>query len=243
MDVLEKEQIGFEVAAGHWYYRAKFGLIVSWLRGTALDLGKSRIADFGCGEGLFLALLSRSGSVPAENLCGIDSAYPEGSRLRHGNIPVHRAIPPDAVFDAILLMDVLEHIEDDAAALASVVRHCEPGGGLFLTFPAMPCLWSQHDKFLGHKRRYSLRAVRDLLATCPDLETEAVFYFFASILPVAAPVRWFRRFFGGSLSSDMQPASRMSNAVLGFLLSLEARICRLNRFAGITLVATCRKKP
>ncbi|MFM8364029.1 MAG: class I SAM-dependent methyltransferase [Verrucomicrobiota bacterium] len=243
MDVLEKEQIGFEAAAGHWYYRAKFGLLESWLRGTGLDLEKSRIADFGCGEGLFLALLAREAGVPAENLCGIDSADRGDSRVPLGKITIHREFPPGASFDAILLMDVLEHIDDDAVALADAVRYCKPGGRFFLTFPAMPCLWSRHDEFLGHKRRYTLPAVRDLLAKCHDLETESVFYFYASILPVAAPVRWFRRVFGSALSSDMKPVAPLFNFLAGVLLSTESLVCRWNRLAGLTLVATCRKNP
>lgn len=243
MDVLEKEQIGFEAAVGHWYYRAKFALLESWLRGTELDLDKTRIADFGCGEGLFLALLAQRGLVPAENLCGIDPADRGNPRVPLGKIAVHRAFPQGASFDAVLLMDVLEHIEDDAAALDDAVRHCKPGGRLFLTVPAMPCLWSRHDEFLGHKRRYTLRSVRDLLSNCPDLETDALFYFYASILPVAAPVRWFRRFFGAAPSSDMKPVAPLFNFLAGVLVSLEARLCHFNRLAGITLVATCRKKP
>ena len=53
------------------------------------------------------------------------------------------------------MLDVLEHIEDDAGALAAARDALAPGGRLLLTVPAMPCLWSRHDEANCHFRRYT----------------------------------------------------------------------------------------
>ena len=59
-----------------------------------------------------------------------------------------------AAFDWVLALDVLEHLKDDAGALAEAARLLKPGGRLVLTVPAWPGLWSEHDVALGHHRRY-----------------------------------------------------------------------------------------
>jgi len=65
-------------------------------------------------------------------------------------------------FDAILYMDVLEHIEEDAAELALAAKHLKPNGTIIVLSPALPWLYSEFDASIGHFRRYtrdSLRAV------------------------------------------------------------------------------------
>src|SRR4029079_14886838 len=71
--------------------------------------------------------------------------------------PDFRAEEP---YDLILLLDVLEHIADDVAALAAARRALRPGGHLLVTVPALPWLWSRHDEANHHHRRYLPRGLR-----------------------------------------------------------------------------------
>jgi SAM-dependent methyltransferase len=64
-------------------------------------------------------------------------------------------LPEDELFDSVLYIDVLEHIEDDAGELRRVVAHLRPGGTLILLCPAHQWLYSPFDKAIGHYRRYS----------------------------------------------------------------------------------------
>lgn len=57
-------------------------------------------------------------------------------------------------FDVIVCSEVLEHIDDHAAALEAIVRHLRPGGRLYLSVPLRPSLWTQVDDAVGHVRRY-----------------------------------------------------------------------------------------
>jgi SAM-dependent methyltransferase len=69
--------------------------------------------------------------------------------------------------DLWLLMDVLEHVDDDAAMLQSLVAYAKPGAYFFITVPANPALWSPHDNAAGHLRRYTARTLRELWSTLP----------------------------------------------------------------------------
>jgi hypothetical protein len=139
-------------------------------------------------------------------------------------------------------MDVLEHTDDDIAVLQNTVEHCQSGGYLFITVPALQFLWSKHDEFLGHRRRYSLRSLRKLITNCQELEIMHMHYFFASILPIAGIVRLAKRWLGRANKSDMMPAGRITNWILLKILTFELNWSLRNHFAGLSAVAVCRKK-
>jgi SAM-dependent methyltransferase len=79
------------------------------------------------------------------------------------------------------LFDVLEHIEDDEAALANLHRVLKPGGRLYIAVPAHRILWSEEDIFAGHFRRYSLRILREQVEKA-GFTVEYGTYFFAALL-------------------------------------------------------------
>jgi SAM-dependent methyltransferase len=81
---------------------------------------------------------------------------PACCRVRSGTIG---DLPPEARFDAILYIDVLEHIEDDARELAAAARRLRPGGVLIVLAPAHGWLYSPFDRAIGHHRRYTRRSL------------------------------------------------------------------------------------
>jgi SAM-dependent methyltransferase len=83
-------------------------------------------------------------------------ALPACCRARAGTL---RDLPIDARFDAILYVDVLEHIEDDAAELAAAARALRPAGALIVLAPAHGWLYSPFDRAIGHYRRYTRRSL------------------------------------------------------------------------------------
>jgi SAM-dependent methyltransferase len=64
-------------------------------------------------------------------------------------------LPPEPAFDTILYVDVLEHIEDDAAEVARAATLLRPGGHIVALSPAHPWLFTPFDKAIGHYRRYT----------------------------------------------------------------------------------------
>ncbi len=158
-----------------------------------------------------------------------------------------------ARFDLVLALDVLEHLDDDAPAIAESARLLAPGGTLVVSVPAWPFLWSEHDEALGHKRRYRRADLGRRLAAA-GLRVERVTYFNTFLFPVALAYRlagkWAgkRTLKGTSAAHSRPPQSdtrRLGNragAVLEAVFAAERLwIGRLNAPFGVSLLAVARK--
>ena len=146
-----------------------------------------RVLDVGAGDGylasVLLPLLRPDGAV----LC-YDALYPTDvlERLRAQAAPELSFTNqrPDRAFDLVLLLDVLEHVADDCDLLADVVRDLvRPGGFLVASVPAWPEFFTQHDRMLGHHRRYRPARLQQLLQQC-DLTVVEQGGLFHSLLAV-----------------------------------------------------------
>lgn len=96
---------------------------------------------------------------------------PEACRVRVGTV---LDLSPNEVFDSIIYIDVLEHIEGDAAELSAAVQHLTPGGCIVVLSPAHQWLFSEFDRSLGHFRRYSVSTLG--AAAPPELKLERIEY-------------------------------------------------------------------
>ena len=103
--------------------------------------------------------------------------------LTDGDVPL-----PDASVNYITALDVLEHIEQDAAAVQGFHRLLKPGGVALVTVPAGMSLWSDWDVSLHHFRRYSRKNLR---AIFPDEDWEIIYLNYTNIL--AFPIAWVLR--------------------------------------------------
>lgn len=128
-----------------------YGLILSLLRGRSL-------LDIGCGAGHFLFMARHrgfevSGIEPGGSLIELaEKLY--GKTLPIRNLPIESVERIEGTYDNITLIDILEHIKDDAAALAALKRLLTPSGRLIVLVPCHPHLYGQRDRELGHYRRY-----------------------------------------------------------------------------------------
>ena len=136
-------------------FRRRAHLILEWL---GAPVPGQRILDLGCGRGFYLKMLRHLGFTA---IYGIDrelELLPRARRrLRPGPAPVGAAsagaLPfPDSRFDAVILSEVLEHLGDEAAALAEIRRVLKPGGRLLITVPhaRYPFLWDPLNWLLEH---------------------------------------------------------------------------------------------
>ncbi|CAA6604977.1 Type 12 methyltransferase [Rhodospirillaceae bacterium LM-1] len=130
---------------------------------------KGEVVEYGAGVGNISVLLAQHAESlqfvePSPNLfeqLGKRFAHESRVSIHMAGLEEHAASLPDASIDGFVLVNVLEHIEDDASALAQMSRALKPGGHLMLFVPALEFLMSPMDHRLQHKRRYHRRPLCD----------------------------------------------------------------------------------
>lgn len=100
------------------------------------------------------------------------------SQTGRGRIVTGTAADVGDQFDAVCAFEVLEHIEDDGAALAEWREQIRPGGWLVLSVPAWQDRWGAHDEHAGHFRRYERKNLESLVSGAGFSEVEVVGYGF-----------------------------------------------------------------
>jgi len=233
-----KEAAVLGAAAGrHWYYVSKGRALLRYLRGVRID----SVLDVGAGSVVFAELLLRETSA-REATC-VDPGYGSDRDQACLGKPLRFRRAVDRIdADLVLLLDVLEHVEDDAGCLARYADLARTGTHFLVSVPAGPWLWSRHDEFLGHVRRYRRRPLEALLrgAGLTVVRTGCIF---ALVLPAVAAIRlaelWMRS--PRASASQLRRHRPWVNQGLIWLHRLELPLVGINRWCGLTIVTLARK--
>jgi len=210
------------------------------------------VLDIGCSSGFLLSALRTE--WPSAAVMGSDFLLEPLERLaaREPGIPLMqfdlvRCPLPDASIDAVVMLNVLEHIKDDRAALAQAARIVKPGGLVVIEVPAGPHLYDAYDEYLQHERRYTSGTLAALLEGSGLTILEQSHLGF-SVYPAFAMVkrRNQKQAAGSSEAKRRVVESNIrqtrSSAILRLLLHSEAWLGRYCSFpAGIRCVAVARK--
>ena len=151
----------------------------------------ARVLDAGCGWGTTLEALERAGY----RATGADISRRALERLDRPardlvEVDLTKPLPPEEVggYDAVLALDVIEHLDDDRAAVSRLGELARPGGYVVVSVPARPDLFSEFDRIQGHRRRY-LPETLERAFQVADLELERTFWWGAWMVPL---IRWSR---------------------------------------------------
>lgn len=228
--------------ADHWWFAARRRILAELIERVARPPKNARILELGCGTGHNLTMLGRFGTVEASELD--DTARAIASE-RLGK-PVKAAALPDvsmfdaAGYDLIALLDVLEHVPDDAGSMKAILGLLKPGASLLLTVPINPWMWSAHDVAHHHHRRYR-RSEIVALARDAGFDIDLVSPFNTLLYPPIAAVRLLGKMTGKESSDDAMPSptvNRLLDTVFGLERSL---IGRVPMPFGVSLVAVLRR--
>lgn len=229
-----------ETESTHWWFVGRRAILARLIEQLHLP-PDARVLEIGCGTGGNLEMLGSFGRLSAMEMDG--GAREIASNKANGRYDVRGGKCPDNIpfaterFDLVCLFDVLEHIEEDIATLAAVRNLLAPGGRVLLTVPAYQWLWSSHDEFLHHKRRYSARSLFDT-ADAAGLRTVRSSYFNSLLFPVIACLRLQSRWLGRTASHDGRVPKAAVNHVLTRVFSSERRVVdRFNLAFGVSLLA------
>lgn len=239
MDLKEEGILGAGVTS-HWYYVAK-GRAVRAMLG---DLRIDEVLDVGAGSGIFSRQLLDAG-VCDRAVC-VDPGYAEErSELHNGRVIAFTRAVEDVAQRLVLVMDVIEHVDDDVGLLRSYAERMPRGGRVLVTVPAFQCLWSGHDVFLEHRRRYT-RAGLQAVVRAAGLQVERTRYFFGLLFPVVAAMRLRdgRRLEAGAIAA--KSALKQHPTPIDVLLTRIHDVERVvlfpfNRMAGLSVFCLARR--
>ncbi|HET9101940.1 MAG TPA: class I SAM-dependent methyltransferase [Solirubrobacteraceae bacterium] len=214
----------FELEGTHWWFSGRRAVIWALLRRAQTPQGV-RMLDAGCGTGHNLIEYGRLGSATGVDFSADAIAFCRQRGLQGATQGRLEALEfPDGAFDLILATDVLEHLDDDLAAMRELRRVAAPGARLLVTVPAYQWLWSQHDTAHHHFRRYTLPLLRERLAAT-GWRTVVSTYFNSVLLPPIAAVRVIgRRNPDPAERPDLKLTPPLLNAVLERPMRAEARL-------------------
>jgi SAM-dependent methyltransferase len=188
----------------------------------------TRVLDVGAGDGFFSRrLLERA---PGAEVFAWDSAYTDDDvgALSTGGLVATRSRPAGA-FDLVLLLDVLEHVDDDRALLETARQVLAPGGRVLVSVPAWPRLFGSHDMRLRHRRRYEPSEARALLEESGLVLVESGGLFHSLLLPRAVSVAVDARLGRGQLAAPAGALARWegpSRSMAATLLCLDNSLSR-----------------
>ncbi|HEX8097878.1 MAG TPA: methyltransferase domain-containing protein [Pyrinomonadaceae bacterium] len=236
--------IMYEVEGAHWWFVGRRRIIESFLEEVCREIGKERprILDVGCGTGANLEMLGRFGDAEGVDVSPDALAFCRARGLEKVKQGEAERLPyEDCSFDLVTALDVVEHLDDDAAGLKEMRRVLRPGGRALLFVPAFMFLWGVQDDVSNHRRRYTLAGLRRALADA-GFEVERATYanltFFTPILLGRLLMR----------ATGLRPASENNinvsalNGLLGRLLGAERFFLRrLNFPLGVSAVCVARR--
>jgi SAM-dependent methyltransferase len=252
MDLCER---GYSFVRRHPWERSRLKAIRSILQRIPIPEKDCRVLDIGCGDGFISQELAKEGRIGF--LTGVDIHLSDrqiSEMALMDDKVIYRNHYDDLereYYNVILLLDVLEHVEQDEIYLLDIVsKYLAVGGYLVVTVPAFPFLYGSHDRFLKHHRRYTRTQLYGLIHSA-NLECLSSGYLFFSLLPArflsSSRDQWFPPRSAKNMGVGGWNRGRIVTKTLGSALDADIRIALALQRVGITLPglsvwALCRKQ-
>ena len=222
----------------HWYYQSKKLPLLRFAQQLAKAGKPLTIVDIGSGSGFFAYELEKTLGAAIAKVWLVDIGYSEAEMAptRGTKIEKVHTVPPQVTDGLFMMMDVLEHLPDDLAMLQRVkAASMGDNNHFFITVPAFQTLWSGHDVFLEHYRRYRIPMLRGVLRQAGFCHIRN-YYLYGALFPLVWTARRLNNLRKSAAASNMKPVSPLVNKILLGLNALEMKFSRANRVAGVTCV-------
>jgi len=208
----------------HWWYRARREILSDYLKRWGGLPAQARILEIGCGTGHNLPMLAEFGEVDAIEIDETARGF-ASERLGKavGSSPLPELTGVDCgAYDLVAVLDVVEHVDDDVAALKAMAKCLKPGGKILITVPAHQWMWSAHDVVNHHKRRYSKGTLAAALKAA-GLKPRKLRWFNSLLFPAAVAARMAGKLTGKD-DSDDSPPSKLLNTIFEGVFRLERHL-------------------
>ncbi len=212
-----------QAEATHWWFVGRRRLFAAELEKAGVK-PTDRVLDIGTGTGANLRLLRDLGFTAVTGLDASEEAigYCASKGLgavRKGDIC---ALPfADGSFDLVLATDVIEHVDDDAAAAREISRVLARGGKALIAVPAFQSLWGLQDRKAFHKRRYRMNPLLPLLRGAPAFAGTLLSFQLSLVCPYIYIARRVIDLLGVDLKSEGEVNNRLLNGILSAVFALD----------------------
>lgn len=233
-----------ELESHYWWFVARRRLALSLLRRfLPASPAPARILDLGCGTGAVLQELTAFSHPIGLDMSPLALEFCRGRGLSRLAIGRGETLPlQNSSVDAVIALDVFEHIEDDRSAFAEAARVLRPGGVLVLSVPAFRSLWGPHDVALMHFRRYRKSEIRRLL-TSSGLKPRKLSYAIFLLFPLVATIRFFEKRKPGEAKASLPALPSWMNRSLIGLQGFEGALVRGGSLPWGSSVVAVAEKP
>ena len=217
----------------HWYYRHKYWALRREI--LRIEIIPNLLVDVGAGSALFSLELQKE--FPKLNVLALDPAYTQEQLEKSSTRTRYVRELSVSSADLYLLTDVLEHVPDDVELLSRFVAQARPDATFVITVPAFMSLWSNHDVFLKHFRRYRKKQLIQVLAQSGLVVVNSQ-YLYSAVFPIAFIKR--KYFPAKPGTSDLKEERLFAQYLLNFILQIDKYVSRFLPF-GVSILAVGRK--
>lgn len=234
------------VEESHWWFVGRRRIIRSFIERLFPAKAKSEkqvhILDVGCGTGANLEMLSEFGAAEGVDVSPEALSFCEARGLKSVKLGAAEALPyDDNSFDLVTGLDVVEHLDDDLAGLKEMRRVLRRDGRSVLFVPAFMFLWGVQDDISNHRRRYTLKGLKQVVRAA-GFEVERATYVNISFFTPILLGRLFMRATGLRPESENNITIGFLNGVLGKLFAAERGPLRhLNFPFGVSIICVARR--
>ena len=227
----------------HWWFVVRRRLLARTIAALGLP-HDAEVLDVGTSTGTNLRLLADLGFGHVRGLDSSDEAirfcaekgFPVVTRGDATRLPF-----ADETFDLVLATDIIEHVDDDSAAVAEMARVLRPGGHAILTVPTFQSIWGLQDDVAHHKRRYRLGTVLALIERAKLSRRESYYFNYVLFVPI-----WIARrligLLGIRLKSEAEVNTPWLNTLCRWIFALDVRTAAvLHPPFGVSALVVARK--
>jgi SAM-dependent methyltransferase len=231
------------VEDSHWWFVGRRAILEEFLRqmNPKSEIGNPKFLDVGCGTGANLEMLAQFGEAE-----GVDVSDEALEFCRAKGLNVHKGLAEklpfeDGSFDVVTALDVVEHLDDDAAGLREMHRVLKKDGKTLIFVPAFMWLWGVQDDISNHRIRYTRPQIVERLEKAGFKIERATYANWTFFVPILAG-RTLMKLTGIRPESENNITISALNGVFGKLLGAERFWLRYFNFPiGVSIVITASK--
>lgn len=239
-----------ELEDKHWWFRARRRYLAKLLDVLGLSRSRLSVCEIGSGTGGNLKMLTRFYEVDAVEMNDVARTHIASKAISGVNNVLPGYLPDNISlstrYDAVFVLDVIEHVEHDQQALAKIGDFLNDEGWLVATVPAYQWLWSAHDEVNQHKRRYTKSEFVRLVESA-GFEVHYQSYFNTILFPLAAISRLVQSLRKTDEDDKLDASLKMPHKIINYLFyqifSFERFVAgKVNIPFGLSIAVVAKKR-